>query len=121
MMLTRNICVFVLLFAFSAKAQLLVDKIIPPSPNAAAIMKYCDHPIGKNSGLQKIRIPIHTIKHDDIILPLNLNYHPIGIKVEEEATWAGLGWHLSAGGVITRIIRGKNDIGIAETDLGTKH
>ena len=109
-----------LFISLPTTAQLLVDKIIPPSPNAAAIMKYCDHPIGKNTGLQKIKIPIHTIRHQDLILPINLNYHPLGVKVEEEATWAGLGWHLSAGGTVTRLIRGKNDIGIAEADLGTK-
>ncbi len=120
MKIILNICFSGLFFALSANAQLLVDKVIPPSPNAAAIMKYCDHPVGKNTGIQRINIPLHTISHNDIVVPMSLSYHPLGIKVEEEATWVGLGWNLNAGGLITRLVRGKNDLGVAESELGVK-
>lgn len=98
----------------SGFAQLRVDKVIPPSFNAAAIIKYCDHPIGNKYGIPKVKFPIKTLINNDIYIPIALNYHTIGIKVEEEPTWAGLGWYLNAGGVITRIIRGENDFGVSE-------
>ncbi len=106
---------WIIVFSLNAGyAQLLVDKVIPPSPDAAALMKYCDHPIGRKTGTPRIEIPLHTIRYNDIRVPISLNYHPSGVKVEEEATWVGLGWRLNAGGVITRLVRGKNDFQIIE-------
>ncbi|PIB35485.1 hypothetical protein BFP72_08810 [Reichenbachiella sp. 5M10] len=84
--------------------------MIPPSFNAAAIIKHCDHPVGVKYGVPKIKIPIRTLIKDDLYIPISMNYHAMGIKVEEEATWTGLGWNLEAGGSITRIVRGENDL-----------
>lgn len=98
-------------FAFS---QLRIDKVVPPSFNAAAILKYCDHPVGNKYGIPKIKYPIKTLVNKDLYIPISLNYHSLGIKVEEESTWVGLGWHLDAGGLITRIVRGENDFAAAE-------
>lgn len=95
-------------------AQLRVDKVTPPSFNASSVIKYCDHPIGYKYGIPKIKYPIKTLVNNDLYIPISLSYHTIGIKVEEEATWVGLGWRLNAGGLITRIIRGENDLGPAE-------
>ena len=36
--------------------------------------------------MTKIKIPIKTIVNNDLYIPISLNYHAIGIKVEEEAT-----------------------------------
>lgn len=102
---------------YNLSAQLLTDKVMPPSPNAAAIIKYCDHPTGTKAGIPKIRIPFRTLANNDVYVPMSLNYHTLGIRVEEEATWTGLGWYLNAGGMITRIVRGKNDFGLVEEEL----
>lgn len=107
---------YFILVSTSLNAQLRVDRVIPPSFNASAIIKYCDHPVGVRYGVPKIKIPLQTMLYDDLFVPIKMNYHSIGIKVEEEATWTGLGWHLDAGGVITRIIRGENDLAIADKD-----
>lgn len=120
MSLNNIIASFILVLTTSiVSGQLLVDKVIPPSPNAAAVIKYCDHPIKRSTGIHKIKIPIHTINYNKIYVPISLNYHTIGIKAEEEASWTGLGWYLQAGGMITRMVRGKNDLSIAEQELGT--
>lgn len=107
----------ILLLSWQSSAQLLVEKVMPPSPNATAIIKYCDHPIGTKSGIPEISFPFEPLVHQDILIPMSMNYHTLGIKVEEEASWTGLGWYLSAGGVITRIVRGKNDFGHTEKDI----
>ncbi|WP_090471442.1 hypothetical protein [Mucilaginibacter sp. OK268] len=82
---------------------------IPPSPNAAALGKYGDIPVGKYTGVPDISIPLYQVKEGDIQVPVSLSYHASGIKVEENASWVGLGWTLNAGGVITRTIKGKPD------------
>ncbi len=107
---------------FLTNAQLRIDKVVPPSFNSAALIKYCDHPVGVSYGIPKIKFPVRTLINEDLFVPISLNYHAIGIKVEEEATWAGLGWYLDAGGVITRIIRGENDLGVVdEKDNSSAH
>ncbi|MEO1628222.1 MAG: hypothetical protein AAFV25_23940, partial [Bacteroidota bacterium] len=39
----------------------------------------------------------------------SLNYHAGGVKVAEMASWVGLGWSLSAGGMVTRTTMGRPD------------
>jgi len=86
-----------------------LKKFTPPSPNAAALGKYGDIPVGLYTGIPSINIPIYTLKGRELELPINLSYHAGGIKVEEIASWVGIGWSLNAGGVITRSVRGFPD------------
>jgi YD repeat-containing protein len=79
------------------------------SPTAASLGKYGDIPVSYNTGIPNISIPIYTIKAGSLSLPITLNYHASGLKVEEEASWVGAGWSLNAGGVITRTVIGAAD------------
>lgn len=87
---------------------------IPTSPEAAIIGRFGDIPIGYYTGTANISIPLYSIKEGDIEIPLTLQYHSSGIKVDDQATWVGLGWDLSPEGSIIQEVRGKND----EYDLG---
>ena len=82
------------------------------APNAYVLGKFGDHPVSKFTGLPQIQIPLYTIKAGGFELPLSLSYHSGGIKVSEEASFVGLGWALSAGGVITQSVRDRNDLGL---------
>lgn len=83
----------------------------PPSPNASSLGKFGDVPVSPNTGVPDISIPIHTYtdgsKH--LNLSVQLKYHAGGHKVEDMASNVGLGWALSAGGVIMRTMRGLPD------------
>ncbi|MEO9964361.1 MAG: BACON domain-containing protein [Reichenbachiella sp.] len=57
-----------------------------------------------SSGVLNINLPIES--H---ILPISLNYTTSGIKVSQRASIVGLGWNLTAGGEITRQVRGQPD------------
>ena len=87
-----------------------LPQIIPPSPTAAALGEYGDIPVSYYTGVPNISIPLYNIQSRDISVPISLSYHAGGVKVEEEASWVGLGWSLNAGGVITRSVRGLDDI-----------
>lgn len=84
--------------------------VIPPSPNAAALGKYGLYPVNLSNGLVGIDVPIYTIKTNTLEMPISLSYHASGIKVDEVASWVGLGWSLNAGGVITRVVRDRPDV-----------
>lgn len=83
--------------------------IIPPSPTAASLGIYGDTPVSSFNGTATVDIPLLEIQSGDIKLPVALSYLTSGIKVQQDASWVGLGWSLSCGGVITRTIRGLDD------------
>lgn len=90
-------------------AQSDFQKIIPPSPTMSALGKYGELPVGTYTGAPNISIPISIVKIGSFELPITVSYHASGMKVEEVASWVGLGWSLNAGGVITRATRGLVD------------
>ena len=78
---------------------------IPKSPEVASFMRYMESPISLYTGTVDVSIPLYTIEVDNIKVPITLSYHNAGAKVEEEASWVGLGWNLNAGGCIFRAIK----------------
>jgi hypothetical protein len=100
----------ILLFALLIHASIYSQKrIIPPSPEAAALGRYGDFDINLSTGMLNHNIPLYTIQTNKLSLPVSLQYAGGGIKVNELASWVGLGWVLQAGGVITRSVRGFPD------------
>lgn len=61
------------------------------------------------AGIPSVSVPLGEMKGKFLSLPISLSYHASGIKVDEVASSTGLGWSLSAGGVITRTIHGLLD------------
>lgn len=103
------------LYAFaqpSTNPQL--HSVVPPSPDAASLGKYGDIPVSLSTGTPNISVPVYTITQSGLEIPISISYHAGGIKVEENASWVGLGWSLNAGGVITRSVVGLPD----EDELG---
>ncbi len=85
------------------------SQLIPPSANAAALGQYGFSEANLYSGTVQFSIPIYTIKNGDISVPISMSYNHAGLKVDERATWVGLGWTMQAGGVITKVVRGLDD------------
>lgn len=86
-------------------------RIIPVSPEAAALAKMVNYPVNMNTGIPDINIPFYEIKVGGMSLPITLNYHAGGFRINEQATRAGLGWSLSSDLQITRTINGHDDFG----------
>lgn len=80
--------------------------ITPPSPEAAAMMRSINIPVSHYTGTASINIPFYTISAGDVQVPVTLGYQASGIKVKDMETWVGLGWRLSTGGRISRMVRG---------------
>jgi hypothetical protein len=104
------LCLLAIIPCTGAFSQDNVYKIWPPSVEASALARYAAYPVNTYTGTPNITIPLYEIKVRDITVPISLSYHASGIRVRDEATWVGLGWVLNAGGMITRSIRGQDDI-----------
>lgn len=112
-MLKKYLPVVLIHFSIGAYSQgavqMSIEKVIPPSPDAALLASFADTKVSEYTGVPNINVPIYTIKSGDLILPISLSYNSSGIRVEQEASWVGLGWVLNTGGVITRQVRGHDD------------
>lgn len=120
-LLNRSVLVvfiIILSFVFSSRKLLGQDQykthknlmnIIPPSPDASSLGKYGEIGVSKYTGIPQISIPIYTVNNRGLQVPIALNYHSGGVRVEEHAPWVGLGWSLTAGGLVTRTVVGLAD------------
>ena len=79
------------------------------TPEAAAFKKYGEESVNEYTGTADISVPLYTIKCKDVEIPLVLRYDASGIKVEQEASWVGLGWNLMVGGCINYVCAGGHD------------
>ena len=86
-----------------------IDAIFPSSPEASAMAEYAKIPVDLYTGLASINLPLMELKGRSVGLLVTVSYHSAGNKVNEISSSVGLGWTLNAGGVITRMVRGKPD------------
>jgi hypothetical protein len=83
--------------------------VVPQSPTVASFSKYIDFPVSLYTGQAEVSVPVYNMKVGDIEVPVNLQYHTGGVKVEDIGSFVGLNWSLNAGGTITRVINGNPD------------
>lgn len=79
------------------------------TPEASALGQYGKYGVSGYTGVPNISVPLFTIGSGNFSMPIELSYDASGIKVEQEATYVGLGWNLIMGGCINHIICGQND------------
>ena len=87
----------------------LSDGTVLPSPEAARMRRYMDHPVALNTGVLSVNIPLYTLSVGSYSLPIALSYHAAGIKADDEHCETGLGWSLLGGGCISRSVIGVPD------------
>lgn len=104
---------FTYLFVSIANAQDVAPSdgaATPLTGNSMAASHFENTPVNYYSGIPSISIPLFS--YDDqngIGLGITLDYNAGGIRVNEGASTAGLGWNINAGGVIIRNVRGMPD------------
>lgn len=111
---------FFLLLIPVLQAQHIPTQMIPPPPTAYALGKYGDVPVSLYTGVPAISVPVYALKDHDVVVDISLSYHGSGIKVDEIASFVGLGWSLNAGGVITRVVRGRPETLLSDGSLWPK-
>ena len=80
-----------------------------PAAETQAVCDFAEIPVDLHTGRVNIAIPLYTVQHGDIRIPITLAYHGGGIRVSDECGAVGLGWTLQVGGVVSRIVHGLPD------------
>ncbi|HTG55273.1 MAG TPA: hypothetical protein VL943_03310 [Niabella sp.] len=93
----------------SSISNISAPAVIPPSPDAASLMRYVSVPVNHSTGVPEINIALYNVKQGELELPISISYHSGGIKVRDIASVVGLGWSLNAGGMISRSVIGSHD------------
>ena len=100
--------------SYSGRGTVSADDFNVPvylnSPEAAALAKMVNYPVNYHTGIPNISIPLHVVQTGDMEIPIELNYHAGGFKINEQATRTGLGWSLSCDLQITRTVNGLDDL-----------
>jgi YD repeat-containing protein len=111
----KNLCLlfFFLLQIIACSAQFQAEMPLakPIPPNAAAMFKVLERPLGSYTGTVPINFPLASITSGPLTANISLNYNSTGgIRVAELSGCVGLGFSLAdGGGRITQQIRGKPD------------
>ncbi len=82
---------------------------LPKTPESAGFEKYGNIPVNEATGTMSLSIPLYNLKGNFLEVPISLSYNASGIKVNQEASWVGLGFDLIAGGRITVEVKGSID------------
>jgi hypothetical protein len=102
-------CINACLFGQISPIKDLLPKLTPTSPEATGLGRFGNYKVNLFTGLPDISIPIFEIKVGELNVPISISYHPAGIKVNDIASWAGLGWSVQTGGAISRKVVGGPD------------
>ncbi|MFT3908298.1 MAG: hypothetical protein QM737_02645 [Ferruginibacter sp.] len=94
---------------FSQSEAFLKPPISNLSPDASSLGKYGMYDINEFTGTPNITIPIYDIKEDGVKIPIYLSYDASGFIPNKKASQVGTNWSLTAGGAITRIVKGVPD------------
>jgi YD repeat-containing protein len=102
-------CIHACLFAQISPIKDLLPKLTPTSAEATGLGRFGNYKVNLFTGLPDISIPIFEIRVGELNVPISISYHPAGIKVNDIASWAGLGWSVQTGGAISRKVVGGPD------------
>ncbi|MDN3580776.1 RHS repeat domain-containing protein [Mucilaginibacter flavus] len=90
------------------RSQIAVSTV---SPNSASLGKFGNIPVSYITGVPSVTIPLYEINAGKIRLPLSLDYHGSGVRVDELSSSVGTSWAMSGIPEMTRNMVGLPDEG----------
>ena len=91
------------------RAKKFLPQYAPLSPNAWSFQKFGDYQVNRATGVPSIPIPLFTVQNGSLSMPITLNYHAGGFKMNEQASWVGWGFSLDIGASLNRTVQGLKD------------
>ena len=65
------------------RGKTCLESTLPPSPEAASVVKYADIPFIHSTGAAQLDIPFHSLKGKELTINVGLSYVSQGIKLDE--------------------------------------
>jgi|GEM_PF-1280166 len=89
------------------------NRIVKPglTPEVFSLFKSTDYPMQFSKGLANITTNVFTFQLNNFNYPISISYNASGIKVAEMSSSIGLGWSINAGGLISSMVNGLDDLG----------
>lgn len=106
---TLILSVFLWVNAQVVQGNAFVPKYYPSSPNVSALGSFGMFPMNLSTGQPNIGIPLFSNSDYGNDADISLNYNISSLKPDFQTSWTGLGWNLSVGGAITRLVNGGVD------------
>lgn len=105
----KYLTIVFLLLHFIANSQIPIEQ--DESSDVDNLRKSQSEIVSNNlsTGEATVNIPVYDYKLDGFNVGVSLNYKTSGIKVDQAATYVGLGWDLNAAPKVTRQVRGFED------------
>ncbi|MGR3856940.1 hypothetical protein [Chryseobacterium indologenes] len=108
-LLTLILNVFLFINAQVVEGSAFVPKYYPSSPNVSSLGSFGMYPMNLATGQPNIGISLFSNSSYGNDADINLNYNISSVKPDFQTSWVGLGWNLSVGGAITRLVNGGID------------
>lgn len=86
-----------------------IPQVLQAAPDVQAFVTGGSLSSSLHTGAAAASIPIYSLNNHGFTLPISLNYNSTGFKPNEHSSRTGVGWALSAGGMVSRTTRGKPD------------
>jgi YD repeat-containing protein len=82
-----------------------------PLPSVSSFSSYVNTPVSLSTGVPNISLPLFTLStgSSNVTIATVLSYHPYNAIGNKPGSEVGLGWSLSKGGVISRVVNGDVD------------
>jgi hypothetical protein len=101
--------IFQFIITLSGYTQIPKESVSMLSPNAASLGVYGEIPVSLFTGIPQIEIPLYEIKTAGHSIPITLCYHGGGVRPDQHPGWTGIGWNITAGGCISRVVKDRID------------
>ena len=85
------------------------ENLASQSVESNQLIRRINTPTDNYTGLINVKVPLYEMNTGSGTIPISLNYITTGIRVDDLSSFVGLGWELSTGGKITRVVRGQPD------------
>lgn len=88
----------------------LFKEVTVKTPEMGELVKSIVYPINYSTGQPEIVIPLYEVRCGSLSLPISLSFRSSGIMVNDDSGWVGQNWKLIAEPMITRAVKGKEDL-----------